>query len=119
MSARMNIFKTEIFLKTKAEENILASVCLTSKHDGIWTQQNINYKIIGINGRQRNFDDCYLNVRQTIENKMNAPVELRQKKIFAFSFYYDRLSSAKLVGEEGGVINVENIRNTAKKGLCK
>ena len=112
----MNIFRSEIFNKQSDETNTLSSICLTSHHEGVWKQQNIDYKIIGVTKRQRNYDDCYLSVKKTIENKMNAPVELRRKKIFAFSFYYDRLSTAKLVEEAGGAINVEKIGDVAKKG---
>jgi hypothetical protein len=114
MSARMSIFKAELFQQTNNQT--LSSICLTSQHEGVWNQQNIDYKIIGINKRQRNYNDCYLSVKKTIENKMNVPVELRKKKIFAFSFYYDRLSTSNLIKETGGAVNVEKIGDLAKKG---
>jgi hypothetical protein len=53
-------------------------------------------KGISKNGMQ-SFDNCYRAVIKTIENKINAPVELREKEIYAFSFYFDRLNSAKLL----------------------
>ena len=115
MSARMNIFKADMF--TSSEGNTLASICLNSKHVSTWTQQNIDYKIKGITKRESNFDDCYLSVKKTVENKLNAPVELRKKKIFAFSFYFDRLSSANLLSGTGGTLNVNKILERAKKGL--
>ena len=87
MSARMSIFKSDEFSITK-DINTLSSVCFKSSHESLWKQQNIEYKIKGVDKREQNFDDCYLNVKKQVENRLNAPVELRKKKIFAFSFYF-------------------------------
>ena len=63
MSARMSIFKVELFQQTN--NPTLSSICLASQHEGVWNQQNIDYKIIGINKRQRNCNNCYLSVKKT------------------------------------------------------
>lgn len=116
MSARMSIFKVDLAYDNKSPNN-LTSICLKSSHNSIWKQQNVDYKINGFKTKERNFDDCYSNVKKLLENRLNAPVELRKKQIYAFSFYYDRMLSANLIGEDGGLVKIEKILEQAKTGI--
>ena len=90
-----------IFLNLDNEQTInteLTSVCIAIESNFIWRQQGIDYTVKGFNNQAKHsFENCYKSVTKTIENKINAPVELRDKEIYAFSFYYDRLNSAKLL----------------------
>lgn len=120
MSARMNIFRVDtlkLLLNNEQQASKeLTSVCITTESNFIWTQQGIDYTVKGIskNGKQ-SFDNCYRAVIKTIENKINAPVELREKEIYAFSFYFDRLNSAKLLkNSSGGLIQISDIFDLAK-----
>ena len=61
------------------------------------------------NKNLHSFTNCLDSVKRTIENKINAPVELRDKEIYAFSFYFDRLNSAKLFGGTYEILNFKNI----------
>jgi hypothetical protein len=103
MSARMNIFKADTLsiLKgtsagNKTSSSELLSVCMPSAHRSAWTQQNVEYTVLGPDSKeQHSYDKCLANVLKTIESKFNAPGELKSKDIFAFSYYFDRLNSAK------------------------
>ena len=44
---------------------------------------------------QYSFDSCHKNVVKTLQNKFNAPGELKKKQLFAFSFFYDRLNASR------------------------
>ena len=120
----------------------LTSVCIPYETSFIWTQQNIDYTVKGTNTKvKHSFENCFSNVIKTIENKINAPVELRDKEIYAFSFYFDRLNSAKLLkgifvrkfklifksifflifyfntDSSGGLIQIRDIFEKAKSGF--
>lgn len=102
MSARMNIFRIDplkmLQINNQSQStNELISVCLQENKNFIWIQQGVEYTVKGpINKNQHSFEKCYSNVLKTIENKINAPDELRDKDIYAFSFYFDRLNNAKM-----------------------
>jgi hypothetical protein len=103
MSARMNIFKTGTLSLLKAgtssgnkTSSELLSVCMPATHRSTWTQQNVEYTVLGPDTKeQHSYDKCLANVVKTIQSKFNAPGELKSKDIFAFSYYFDRLNSAK------------------------
>lgn len=119
MSARMNIFKFDVFrmlkVKNTNKSNELFSVCLPPKHSSTWTQQDVEYNLLGPeNNEHHSFEKCSFNVIKTLENKMNAPVELRNKDIYAFSFYFDRLMMAKIFNDStGGVLKIKDILEKA------
>jgi hypothetical protein len=101
MSARMNIFNSDpirfVLTSHKAKPNELMSVCLPANQSFTWVQQGVEYLVRGPTYKQLNsFENCYKTTMKTIQNKINAPVELRDKDIYAFSFYYDRLKSANM-----------------------
>lgn len=120
MSARMNIFRVDnLKLLLNNEQTInteLTSVCIAIESNFIWRQQGIDYTVKGFNNQAKHsFENCYKSVTKTIENKINAPVELRDKEIYAFSFYYDRLNSAKLLKDSsGGLLQISDIFDKAK-----
>lgn len=79
----------------------LRSVCLNSPPSGLkWVHQNIEYSIDQPPTTTANssiFDQCYSKVRQTLGNKFLQLPELNSKDVYAFSYFYDRLNSAKLL----------------------
>lgn len=104
MSARMNIFRVDTLRmlipnanNQSKQANELMSVCLQPETSFVWIQQGVEYTVKGPTSKQQHsFEKCYANVLKTIQNKINAPVELNNKEIYAFSFYFDRLNNAKL-----------------------
>ena len=102
MSARMNIFANDMLRLLQKnvinKTNHLTSVCLPANQTFSWLQQGITYTVSGPNYKNQNsFANCFKSAIKTIENKIVAPVEIRDKEIYAFSFYYDRLKSAQLL----------------------
>ncbi len=76
------------------------------QHSSTWVQQGIEYKVIGPESKlHHSFEKCSFNVVKTIENKFSAPAELRNKEIYAFSFYFDRLTSAKIFESKNIILN--------------
>ena len=58
----------------------------------------MEYTLLGPKERkQHSFDTCFKSVLQIIENKLNAPAEVRHKQIFAFSFFFDILKKAGII----------------------
>ena len=71
-------------------------MCIPPNQKTKWIQQGVEYDVIGPDNKElHSYEKCYNNVIKTLENKFNAPAELRFKEIYAFSFYYDRLNTAK------------------------
>lgn len=122
MSARMNIFRVDTLRmlipnanNQSKQANELMSVCLQPETSFVWIQQGVEYTVKGPTSKQQHsFEKCYANVLKTIQNKINAPVELNNKEIYAFSFYFDRLNNAKLFKDStGGLIEIKSILNKA------
>lgn len=114
MSARMNIFNQDT-LKFFQKNQTLGgkdkfSVCLPPNHSSVWTQQGVDYTVLGPkNENQSTFENCYKIAHRTIKNKIKSPGELADKNIYAFSFYFDRLKSAQMFDEKGGVLQLSDI----------
>lgn len=122
MSARMNIFKQDLHLKLLTKNssdifqnpNLLSSACLSSENDFKWVQQGVEYNVKGpANKKLYSFENCYKIAAKTIKGNIKAPNELRDKSLYAFSFYYDRLRSANLLEESGGVVKLSDILSKA------
>lgn len=96
-------------------KDILKSICFKSDTELKWKQENREYTLKGVKSKERNFDDCEHRVKQLIENKLNAPVELRTKNIYAFSFYFDRFKHAKLINDSGGQVKIQDLLENTKK----
>jgi hypothetical protein len=112
MSARLSIFETEQLNSA----NELRSVCLSEAISTTWKQQNIEYKISGHTNVTQNFADCYKKVLKIIENKLSLPNDLKNKNVYAFSYYYDRLGHSKIINKEGGVVSLSAIKIKAEEG---
>jgi hypothetical protein len=112
MSARLGIFQVE----SAASATRLQSVCLAENTTATWKQQNTEYTISGHSTDKQNFRGCYKNVLKIIENKLDAPDDLINKNLYAFSFYFDRLSNAKAIDEQGGEIELNKIAAKAQDG---
>lgn len=65
------------------------------KENAKWTHQNVEYTILGYT--DSSFEKCYSNVLKTLGNKFTQLSELKEKEIYAFSYFYDRLNSAKVL----------------------
>ena len=115
MSARMNIFQKDQFRSNVTlPTNHLSSVCLPTAHSSTWLQQGTDFTVLGPTEEQRNvFFNCYQTVKKTVKGQIQAPTELRDKTIYAFSFYFDRLKSANIVDENGAVITLSDILDKA------
>lgn len=61
-----------------------------------WTHQNVQYMIEKSDGGP-SFEKCYSNVLKTIEGKFLSLPELNSKEIYAFSYFFDRFRSARLL----------------------
>ena len=87
-------------------------------HRSKWVQQGIEYEVLGpVVKEQHSYDKCSANVLKTIQNKLNAPSELKSKEIFAFSYYFDRLNAVKMFQNSfGGNIKLETIKVKAREG---
>jgi hypothetical protein len=95
----------------------MTSICLPVNFASKWDHQGIEYSILGPKIREEhNFDKCFSTVLKTIENKMNAPVELREKEVYAFSFYFDRLNEAKAFKSINIKVNL-NLKNQSNSLL--
>lgn len=98
MSARMNIFKQDQFQNASLTPSQLSSVCLPTAHSSTWLQQGTDFTVLGPQSEPKNvFRSCYRTVMKTVKGQIQAPSELRDKKLYAFSFYFDRLKSANMV----------------------
>jgi hypothetical protein len=122
MSARMSIFAYDtLYLYPESNSSNfqlpreLTSVCLPVNKSFSWIQQGVEYIVSGPKYKELNsFHSCYKSTIKIIKNKIKAPVELRDKEIYAFSFYYDRLKSANLlINENGGVVQLSDILDKA------
>lgn len=112
-SARLSIFKSDLLnFNTAAKNDTLASACLAPNHESKWKQQGVEYTILGPKeAKQHSFDTCYKSVLQIIENKLNAPAEVRNKQIFAFSFFFDILKKAGIIqNDEGHPVEINAIK---------
>ncbi len=113
MSARLSILQTE---SLTTSTNQLQSVCVPENTTTSWKQQNTEYTISGHATIKQNFDGCYNSVLKIIENKLNAPNDLKNKNIYAFSLYYDQLLKSGAIDEEGGSVDLNLIAAKAKDG---
>ncbi len=115
MSARMNMFNLDLHDSlNRTGPGGLSSVCVPHGTRFKWLQQGVEYTVNGARSKEMNtFENCYKIAVKTFVNRIEAPVELREKKIYAFSFYYDRLKSARLL--EG--TNVLKLGEVQKKAL--
>jgi hypothetical protein len=101
-------------------QNELSSVCLPYNSKFEWTKDNNNYELIGPDKKEnQNFEKCYANVMKVLMNNVNAPVEMRDKKIYAFSYYYDRLEKSKIFDKlnDKPRLSLETIYKRAKSSL--
>jgi hypothetical protein len=126
--------------------NELSSVCIPYGHSLKWTQQGIEYTVRGSELKSdHSYAKCYESVLGTINAKFNAPFksELSKKKIYAFSYFYDRLNSSRLfqcnynllivkssklglnsclflnVGPDGGSIKLQTLLDKTMEGMNK
>ena len=98
---RTTLFFFLLILDKAAKKDELFSVCLPTNHRSKWTQQNIDYFVNGPFLKEKHsYENCYDEVIKRFgdnyHNKLNAPSEIQNKDIYAFSFFFDRLSSAKI-----------------------
>lgn len=114
MSARMNIFKLDKYQNATLPRTHLSSVCLPTAHSSTWLQQGTDFTVLGPESEQKNaFLSCYKTVQKSVKGQIQAPSELKDKKLYAFSFYFDRLKSAHMVDEQGGVVSLSDILDKA------
>lgn len=121
MSARKSIFELDSDQTNTAATTggkKLRSVCLNSPPSGLkWVHQNIEYSIdqppTTTSNSSSIFDQCYSKVRQTLGNKFLQLPELNSKDVYAFSYFYDRLNSAKLLKDDYE-IKIKDIYNKAQ-----
>lgn len=115
MSARLNIIHNDP-LNLGNKNNPLFSSCIPTGKNFTWSQQGKDYSLSGsIEKNFTSYDKCSKVVLKTIGEKFKAPPDLDSKQIYAFSFYYDRLNSAKMFGDKhGGWIEIVKIKNAAK-----
>lgn len=118
MSARMNMFDQDTFKFLQQDDRIgkddKFSVCMPSMHSSVWTQQGVNYKVLGPkNAKLNTFENCFKIASKSVKDKIYAPSELSNKNIYAFSFYYDRLKSAGALKENGGQVSLASILSIA------
>lgn len=65
-----------------------------------WTQQNVEYTVRGFeSANEHNFQNCQSTVLSTFGNDFIQLDELVSKEIYAFSFFYDKLKTVKLVND--------------------
>lgn len=117
----MDIFKRDLHIRLEHNQtrhpNQLSSVCLSSEHNFTWTQQGVDYAVKGPSKKELySFHNCYKVAISMMENKLSTPTEMRDKSLYAFSFYYDRLKSAKLIPKSGGIVKVSDILEKALSG---
>jgi len=114
MSARMNMFNHDLHNSlNRTELGGLSSVCVPHGTRFKWFQQGIEYTVNGARSKELNtFENCFKIALKTLTNNIKAPVELKDKRIYAFSFYYDRLKSANLL-EITNVLKLSEIQKKA------
>lgn len=118
LSARMDMFNKDLHKRLQINQTIdpnqLTSVCIPSGQSFTWTQQGVDYSIKGASNKNLNsFNNCYKTALKIIKNKIQAPSELKDKSLYAFSFYYDRLKSANLIPSSGGIVKISEILQKA------
>ena len=115
MSARHSMFILDLhnsLLKNTTVSNNykLSSVCLAQGVAFKWIQQGIEYQVSGAMSKELNtFENCYKVANKIMTGKIEAPIEIKDKNIYAFSFYFDRLRSARLVEENGGIVSLSEL----------
>lgn len=63
------------------------------------------------------FTQCSKDMEDYVKSIAKPPVELPEKKIYAFSYYFDRAAEVGLIDEStGGKVKVEDFKKAAKKG---
>lgn len=83
-------------LNKDSTEKMLKSVCMIGELPTKWTHQNVQY-MIEKSDDGPSFEKCYSNVLKTIEGKFLSLPELNSKEIYAFSYFFDRFRSARLL----------------------
>ncbi|CAF0738016.1 unnamed protein product [Brachionus calyciflorus] len=79
MSARLNILKKDP-LNIDPTKNELFSSCFQNSSKVTWSQQGVDYIILGKNEQINNsYANCYKNVVKTLENNFDAPSDLMFK----------------------------------------
>ncbi|KAI4463941.1 adenosine/guanosine diphosphatase [Holotrichia oblita] len=62
------------------------------------------------------FKQCSYDMERYVKSIAKPPVELPEKKIYAFSYYFDRAAEIGLIDEStGGKVKVVDFKNAAKK----
>lgn len=121
MSARMSMFKNDLhkslLSNSSQTANYLSSVCLSADVSINWLHQGINYSVKGPRSKELStFANCFKIATKVVKNKISAPAELIDKNIYAFSFYFDRLRSANILEESGGVVQLSEILSKSLLG---
>lgn len=65
------------------------------------------------------FDKCSEIIIDYVRSKAMPPEELPSKRIFAFSYYFDRASDVGMIDPfTGGKVKISDFQKNAKKGKC-
>lgn len=102
----LNLAKKDSTVKT------LKSVCIGNgllPAKGLnWTQQNVEYSVVGVSNLA-SFDQCYAKVRSSLVANITRLPELNSKEIYAFSYFFDRLNSAKALSRKNRNIFIDSL----------
>ncbi|GJQ77327.1 hypothetical protein Trydic_g20745 [Trypoxylus dichotomus] len=77
--------------------------------EGIFSWFTVNFLLV-------DFDKCAAYVEDYVKSIAQPPVELPDKRIYAFSYYFDRAADVGLIDEStGGRVKVSDFKGAAKK----
>ena len=82
-----------------------------------WNYSGILWNVTGT--PDHSYDACLKHTREfVLDSNIDRPLELADRDIYAFSYFFDRGFQAELVdGEQGGATTVGAFRAAAVEGL--
>ncbi|XP_013788980.1 ectonucleoside triphosphate diphosphohydrolase 5-like isoform X2 [Limulus polyphemus] len=118
MSARLSILQSSSSGEKSAHDKteILRSPCIHPLIMKSWQHGGMEYLVMGLESGNYGFDACFDRAKTFVGNNIHVAEELKQRPVYAMSYYYDRAVDSELIDkDDGGVVLVEDFLKAAKK----
>jgi len=104
----------------KVQRKRFDTACLPAEYTLHWNYSSNLYTVRGSDNY--GYERCSAEIAKfVLASEIDKPAELTKRDIYAFGYYFDRVSQAGLVSDmiQGGYANVSDVENAAKRACAK